>query len=66
MLAERKKKQFLVRNLVLEPTYKPSAALVSGLAKALREFAAFNGCEEIVVEKAEPVAMRRLLRDALK
>jgi uncharacterized protein YcaQ len=64
--AERKQKRLLVRNVVLEPGVKQWDALACGLAKALREFARFNGCEEIVVEKAEPRRFRERTQEALR
>jgi len=35
-------------------------------AEKLAEFAAFNGCEEIVVEKARPAKLRAAIRRELK
>jgi uncharacterized protein YcaQ len=64
--AERRTKRFLVRNVVLERGVKADEALAGALAKAVREFAAFNGCEEVVVEKAEPRQFGASLRAALR
>lgn len=64
--AERKQKRFLVRNLVLEPKEKALDEFVSALAKALWEFARFNGCEEIVVEKTEPKGLKKALEGVLR
>lgn len=64
--AERKKRRFLVRNVVMESKGTASDEFVSALAKALWEFARFNGCEEIVVEKAEPKSLKRVLDREVK
>ena len=63
--AERKEKRFVVRNLVLEPWFGEEKKLAGPLAKALHEFARFNRCEEVVVEKTTPVSFRKLVRGAL-
>ena len=63
--AERKTKRFIVRNVVLEPTCGQQGAVAAGLAKALSEFAKFNGCEEIRVERTEPSGFKAMLERAL-
>lgn len=63
--AERKKKRFLVRKVVLEPSFRSDEAFASGLAKSLAEFAKFNGCNEIRVEKTEPRLFKKVLESAL-
>jgi hypothetical protein len=63
--AERRKKLFLVRNLVLEPSFHWDDAFASALAKSLREFATFNGCPELRVEKTAPRSFKNVLKSAL-
>ena len=63
--AERKEKRFVVRNVVLEPWFREEKKLAGPLAKALRQFAGFNRCEEVVVEKASPGGFLKMLREAV-
>ncbi len=56
--ADRKTKTFIVRKLILEPTFKDHDALLPALARKLRAFAAFNGCEPIVIEQTIPGKMK--------
>ena len=52
--AERKAKAMRIRALYLEPEQALTDELVIELAGALREFAAFHGSEQLVVERSEP------------
>jgi uncharacterized protein YcaQ len=52
--AERKKKTFIVRRMTFEPGFRDYEGLLPVLAEKLRSFAAFNGCESIVVEQVVP------------
>lgn len=63
--ADRKQRAFIVRKLVFEPDQKDYDALMPALSEKLRAFAAFNGCEGIVVEKTEPAKAQRPLVRAL-
>ncbi len=60
--ADRKRKALLLRSVLFEPGFGQSERLLPRLAAALRSFAAFNGCEQIVVQKARPAAVRRSLQ----
>jgi uncharacterized protein len=52
---------FYVRSLHIEFPPKNREAFFSDLKKKLHEFAVFNGCTEVVCEKAVPVKWRKLL-----
>lgn len=52
--ADRKKRTFIVRNMVFEPGLKDYEGLLPALAEKLHAFATFNGCQRIVVEKVDP------------
>ena len=52
--ADRKPGTFIVRRLTFEPSCGDFDALLPALVTRLRAFAAFNGCERIVVEQTEP------------
>jgi uncharacterized protein YcaQ len=59
--ADRKAKIMRIRVLYLEPGQVISGELVADLAGALREFAAFHGSEQLVVERSEPEELAALL-----
>jgi uncharacterized protein YcaQ len=59
--ADRKQKTFIIRNAIFEPGFRKYDELLPELAKKLREFAVFNGCERIVVEQAEPRKVKNIL-----
>jgi uncharacterized protein YcaQ len=63
--ADRKRKVLLLRNVLFEPGFGRCEELLLRLAAALRSFAAFNGCEQIVVQKARPAAARSTLQKLL-
>ncbi len=56
--ADRKQKTFIVRKLILEPDFKDYERLLPAFAEKLRAFAAFNGCEPIVIEQTIPGKMK--------
>jgi uncharacterized protein YcaQ len=62
--AARKERTLIVRNLVLEPGVEGDG-LFPRLAERLGAFAAFNGCDRTVVEKASPARARAALRREL-
>lgn len=59
---DRKARRLTVRALYLEPGVKADAALLDGVASALRDLAAFLGAQSIDVERTEPAAALRGLR----
>lgn len=63
---DRKSKVFYVRHLALEPDRSDLDVLYPILAQALRDFAAFHGCERITVERVIPDGGRTALAGALK
>ena len=52
--ADRKHKIFIVRKMIFEPDFKDYDDLLPALAEKLHAFAAFNECEQIVVEETVP------------
>ena len=52
--ADRKKRTLIVKALLFEPGFADLDAVLAPLADKLRDFAAFNGCDRIVVERVEP------------
>jgi len=64
--ADRKKKTFIVRKLIFEPDFRDYEDVLPTLAEKLRAFAAFNGCERVVVERTDPAKVKVPLRRALK
>ena len=63
--ADRKAKIFIIRKLILEPGFKDYDASIPALAKKLRSFAAFNGCEQVIVEETAPRKVKAPLKRAL-
>ena len=63
--AERKAGRLVVKNVALTEAFKPSAEFRDALAAKLVDFARFNGCEEVAVERATPAALAKTLRKAL-
>ncbi|NIV33273.1 MAG: hypothetical protein GWN58_28650 [Anaerolineae bacterium] len=53
-----------IRALYLEPEQDITGELLADLATALREFAAFHGSEQLVVERSEPGELAALLLEA--
>ena len=62
--ADRKAKVMRIRAIYLEPGQAITDELVTDLAGALREFAAFHGSERLVVERSEPEGVVASLLDA--
>jgi uncharacterized protein YcaQ len=65
--AERKTGLFTARALHLEPWFvgKDDERFYAALAATVRDFAAFNGCDEIVVHRSDPDHAAEYLSDAL-
>ena len=63
--ADRKSRTFIVRRLTLEPDVDSTDDLLPVLAERVRRFAAFNGCEGIIVERTEPHTVRAALEREL-
>ncbi|MSS72814.1 MAG: winged helix-turn-helix domain-containing protein [Candidatus Latescibacteria bacterium] len=64
--ADRKGKTFIVRCLAFEPGFEDEDGLLPALAEKLRTFAAFQGCERVVVERTAPGKMKAALKRSLK
>jgi len=60
--AERATRRLLLRHLVFEPRVWDYETLLPALAAKLHAFAAFNGCDEVVVERSEPESLGEALR----
>ena len=62
---DRSERRLLVRAVYLEPEIPMDDALVSGLAGAVSELAAFLGAETVAVERSEPAKLAAALRERL-
>jgi uncharacterized protein YcaQ len=60
--ADRKAKTLRVHRVTFEPDPGDLDAVLPALAESLRAFAAFNGCDRVVVAATQPVAARAALR----
>lgn len=64
--ADRKNKVLILRTLSFECAPQDFDAIVPLFAAKLRAFAAFNGCERVVIEKTSPPKMKTALRNEMK
>ncbi len=51
--ADRASKTFYIKSFHFEKAFTPSDTFNSDFALKLKQFAAFNGCDKIVIEKAD-------------
>jgi len=64
--ADRKQRTFLARKVMFEPSFKDYDAVLPTLSRKLQEFAAFNGCDQVVIEKTVPAKVRAALKRELE
>jgi uncharacterized protein YcaQ len=62
---ERKSGLLRLKSLHLEPGIKPTGKLVADVAAALRDFMAFHGARDLVIESSNPPQFGAKLRKAL-
>jgi uncharacterized protein YcaQ len=63
--ADRKRKTFVVRNLIFEPGFNDYDAIIPALAEKLKALAAFNECNEARIERTMPDKVKTPLNKAL-
>ncbi|MHB1294855.1 MAG: winged helix-turn-helix domain-containing protein [Anaerolineae bacterium] len=63
--AERQARILRVRNVLFEEGAWPSPGLAPALAARLADFAAFNGCDTLILERTEPQEALPVLLEAL-
>ena len=63
--ADRPNQTLIVRNLAVEPGFVAADDLIPELARALRDFARFNGCERTVLENVQPKKLFAPLKKGL-
>ncbi|NQU85141.1 MAG: winged helix-turn-helix domain-containing protein [Mariniphaga sp.] len=59
--ADRKNKILILKNLVFEPTFKVSVKFLNLFSAELKQFAVFNNCEKIIIEKCPNQKMKKEL-----
>ena len=64
--ADREKKTFLVKQLYIEHEPESADEFVSAFGRTLKQFAEFNGCPRIVVDKTNPAKIKSALMSTLK
>ncbi len=64
--ADRKKKTFIVNNLVFEPGFRADDKFLSSFIQRLWDLARFNHCEKISVKKTSPASIKATLERELK
>jgi uncharacterized protein YcaQ len=64
--ADRKKKAFIVNNLVFEPGFKADDKFLSSFIQRLWDFARFNHCDKITAKKTSPASIKATLETELK
>ena len=64
--AERKSRTLTVRQIIFEPGFDAQSTVLRPLAAKLIDFAAFNDCPRVVIEKTSPVKLRAELRRSMR
>jgi len=59
--ADRKKKRFIIRNMLFETAFTPDDFFLNALAEKLTELAGFNNCESVSFEKVKPAKLKEEL-----
>lgn len=59
--ADRANKTFYIKSIHFEKAFKPDVAFNNTFALKLKEFAAFNGCDKIVIGKADTAWKKNIL-----
>lgn len=62
---ERQAGALRLKALYLEPGVKPDDALIQGVAAAMRDFMAFHGATELVLEQSKPASFGAKLMNAV-
>jgi uncharacterized protein YcaQ len=62
--ADRKQRTLIIHNLHFE-LIKPSKSIATMVSDAIKRFAKFNQCEEIVIVKSNDKKMLKTMREAL-
>jgi uncharacterized protein YcaQ len=64
--AERKSGRMILHSVSLEKDFKPSDAFFAKFAGAIADFAAFNRCDAVVIEKTKPAKIKPILKSGIK
>jgi uncharacterized protein YcaQ len=59
--ADRKRKILTIRNLVFEPIFKDFDRFPPIFKEQLQQFAQFNGCDDVIIEKISPSNLTNIL-----
>jgi uncharacterized protein YcaQ len=63
---DRARNTLIVRSLMLEPEFEPDDEFLCAFAEKLSDFARFNRCERVELERVSPAGVRGRLGRALK
>ena len=64
--ADRKSKQFIVNNLVFENSFNDYDGFLPRFTKELNNFAKFNNCDSIIINKCLPSKLKSKIKTELK
>jgi uncharacterized protein YcaQ len=64
--ADRKAKVLRLLNLVFEPGFSDFDEMLPALVEKVRAFAAFNGCEQVEVERVSPASVKAIIMGAFR
>ena len=64
--ADRKRKILIIKSLIFEPQFKNFDKFLPAFAKKMTEFARFNDCEKIEIDKVNPGKLKSSLESYLK
>ena len=59
--ADRKTRKFIINNIVFEEGFNDFDTFIPQLKEKLNEFVIFNDCEELIVKKCQPAAVKKTL-----
>ncbi|MGB7538448.1 MAG: crosslink repair DNA glycosylase YcaQ family protein [Anaerolineales bacterium] len=63
--ADRKSRKMILHNVIMEKDFEPSEAFYEKFSQAVAEFAEFNQCDAVVVEKTRPAKLKSILKSKL-
>ncbi len=64
--ADRATKTFYIKSMHFEKTFKANDAFNNSFALKLKDFATFNGCDKIVIEKADARWKKNMMSEIKK
>ena len=64
--ADRKSRTMILHSVSLEDDFEPSEEFTANISTKLAEFAKFNQCDSLMIEKSKPAKFMTMLKTAIK